>query len=195
MTVTTTARLPRITGILFAITVLALLTTSCGGRGGYKNFQESFTEESSLVFGYIDMADAPSDIRWVDMKRIRPETQTPYYPMRVEKGMFYRTYVPEGLYKFDTFGGYSFRLGGNNLTYAFARQGKQEIDPVIKEPGIYFVGSYKYQRLDASPYSKRYRLVRVNQPTEAELLRRLLEKAGHPSWKEKIEQRLKEIKK
>lgn len=171
---------------------LPILVASCGGGG--KFLQASFNDESSLVFGYIDMADAPSDLRWIQMKRIRPETKTPYYPLRVQKGLIYRSYVPNGLYKFDKFGGYSFRLGGIEMTYAFP-QGKQEIDPVIKDPGIYYLGTYKYQKLDAPAFEIRYRLVRVAQPTEEKLLRQLLDKAVHPSWKEKIEQRLKEMQK
>ena len=193
MTTSTIYFPPRSASLLLLTATLSILVSSCAG--GDKFLHAPFADESSLVFGYIDMTDAPSDIRWIQMKKIRSESKTPYYSMRVEKGMIYRAYVPDGLYKFDKFGGYSFRLGGIEMTYAFPSQGKQEIDPVIKGPGIYYVGAYKYQKLDAPALEIRYRLVRVNQPTEEELLRRLLDKAVHPSWKERIEQRLKEIRK
>jgi hypothetical protein len=158
-------------------------------------FREPFPAEASLVFGYIDMRDAPSDLRWINMKRIRPLADRAYYGFNIERGFFYRTAVPEGLYKFHEFGGHSFRLGGIDTTFAFPTQGKHEMDPVIKAPGIYYVGSYKYVKQEAPMLELRYKLVRVNEPGEGELLRRLLSRPMHPTWKQRIEQRLKETAK
>lgn len=178
--------------LLFIVIALVILivTSSCGG--GFKSFHAPFEEESSLVFGYIDMEEAYSDFRWINMKRIKPRTDKPFYGFFVQNGLFYRTYVPEGLYKFDEFGGHSYRLG--NMTYAFPQQGKHEMDPVIKVPGIYYLGSYKYKKLKAPLLEVKYSLVRTDSPGEKELLERLLALAVHPSWKEKIERRLKEVR-
>ncbi|MEN8171034.1 MAG: hypothetical protein ABFS08_12500 [Pseudomonadota bacterium] len=179
----------RIKIILTAFLLLFGLT-SCGG---FKAFQKPFEEEGSLVFGYIDTKDAPSDFRWITMKQINPDTPTGKYGFFVEKDLFYRTYVPNGLFKFHEFGGYSYRMGGIDLTYAFPLQGKQEIDPVIKKQGIHYVGSYKYVKEKAPLLELRYSLKRINKPSEIELLRRILQKKTHPSWKNRIEQRIKEI--
>ena len=171
---------------------MAALLVGLASCSSVQPFQEPFSDESSLVFGYLDMGGAPSDLRWINMKRIRPLGDRNYYGFNVELGMIYRTHVPEGLYKFHEFGGYSFRLGGIDTTYAFPTQGKHDMDPVIKAPGIYYLGSYKYVKQEAPALEIRYTLVKVKEPTEGELLRRLLSRPMHPTWKQKIEQRLKE---
>lgn len=191
MTTTSTTALRPGLRTLLMLAALSVFAVACGGNGGYRPFQQSYEEETSLVFGYLDLSGAPTDLRWVTMKKVRPETSTPYYPMFVEKGLFFRTHVPEGLYKFVQFGGHSFRMG--NMTYSFAQQGKQAMDPVVNKPGLYYVGSYKYEQVDPWPMTQRFRIARTARPTEAELLQQLLDKAEHPAWKDKIQQRLKEI--
>ncbi len=178
-----------------AITVLVILAGVLAGCSGFRPFQKPFHEEHSLVFGYMDMSDAPSSFRWITMKNINPGANTGEYGFFVEDGMFYRTYVPSGRFKFHKFGGYSFSMGGRELTYAFPRQGKQEIDPVIRKRGVHYVGSYKYVKEKAPFLELRFSLKRIKKPDERELLTRLLRKKLHPSWKQIIEKRLREIKK
>ncbi|MDT8317060.1 MAG: hypothetical protein RQ824_03580 [bacterium] len=152
--------------------------------------------KKNLLFSAISIyiKEAPSDFRFITAKRIKPKSETPYFGFFIKDGLFYRTYLPDGLYRFTEFGGFSWRLGGVDVTYQFPTQGKQPWDPLIKVPGIYFIGSYKYVKKDKSLLDISYDLVRIKNPSEKELLQRLLKLAVHPSWKDKIEKRIKEIK-
>src|SRR4051794_1136326 len=87
---------------------ILLFTLTLGGcAGGVKAFVKSVEEEESLVFGHLDMDDAPTSLDWVSMKRMRPVSEKAYYSFAVDGGMFYRTHTPPGTYKFESFGGSS----------------------------------------------------------------------------------------
>lgn len=176
---------------LLLVAILLLSTVACST---WKPFRGSFEEEKSLIFGYIDMSDAPSNFKWLNAKRIKPTSDTPYYGFFVDHGLFYRTYIPEGVYKLQDFGGFSWRYGGTEVAYNFPTQGKNVWDPLIKVPGIYYLGSYKYKKAKSSFMNAKYDLVQIKSPGEKELLQRLLKLAVHPTWKNKIEKRIKEIK-
>lgn len=179
----------RVTPVL--VVVAALMLSACGGT---RPFKKSIQQEESLVFGYIDMDEAPCSLDWVDMKRLQPKTDKPYYGFAVKDGMFYRTYTPPGVYKFDAFGGSSF-IRNANYTFKFP-QGKGEMDREIKKTGIYYVGSYKYVKVKTGFFQPgKFDYERVQRPTEKELLERLLLIADHPEWRGAIRQRIKELSK
>lgn len=149
----------------------------------------------SLVFGYVDMSDAPSKLDFVWMKRMRPVEDKPYYSFWTVDGMFFRANVPPGTYKFDKFGGHS---GWKNTTYnyRFPEQGKTELDRQIAKPGIYYVGSYRYKEIKTSFWKPdNWDLERVNSPSERELLEKMLPYAKHEHWKKLIQNRIAELKK
>jgi hypothetical protein len=63
----------------------------------------------------------------------------------------------------------------------------------ITKPGIYYLGSFKYRQVKTEIFdSGKFEIERVKQPTEAELLKRLLEKerVKESAWAEKIRSRL-----
>jgi len=74
-------------------------------------------------------------------------------------------------------------------------QGKKEIDPVIKKPGIYFVGSYKFKMIKKTTMFEQgeYDIIKINKPTEKEVLEKLLKYAKDTIWKQRILIRLKEL--
>lgn len=152
-------------------------------------------EQPSLVFGHIDMSDAPTDLGWVSMKRMRPLTETPYYGFWVVDGTFFVSNTPPGTYKFVNFGGHS-GWKNMNATYSFPGQGKGELDREIQRQGLYYVGSWKYKKIKTGIFqADKFDLVRVNTPTERELLERILPYAKHDFWKKAIERRVRELKK
>lgn len=149
----------------------------------------------SLVFGYIDMDDAPSELSWVEMKRMRPVTKTPYYNFWVVDGTFFRADVPEGTYKFTSFGGHS---GWKNTSYNynFPDQGKGELDRRIDKPGLYYVGAYKYSKIDTGFFEAgKFDLLPIKEPSELELLERIMPYAHDAYWKNMIEKRIRELEK
>lgn len=178
--------------LVSAVFVVSALAAGCGG--GVKAFVKSVDEEESLVFGYLDMSDAPSRFDWIVMKRMQPPGDKPYYNFAIDGGLFFRTHTPPGTYKFDNFGGYSF-LRQATITYGFPQQGRGEMDRVIPKTGIYFVGAYKYRKVKTGLLGPdKFQIVPVASPTEIELLTELLGKARHPTWQAAIRNRIKEVK-
>jgi hypothetical protein len=130
---------------------------------------------NSLVFGYIDMSDAPTKVKGAWLEQVAPPTDSPYWSMGIEKGLFYNTFIQPGSYQLSSFAGSSFAKGA--YEYKFPRQGQNETRVRIKKPGVYYLGSYKYVKVKKGGMFKRakFTIERVNEPTEAELLRRILD--------------------
>lgn len=129
----------------------------------------------SLVFGYIDMSDAPTKVQGAWMQQLSPPTDAPYWSMGIEKGLFYNTFIPPGTYQLSKFAGSGFMAGGHE--YHFPRQGRNQTAVIIDEPGIYFIGAFKYVKAKKGGMFKRakFSIEPISAPDEAELLRRILE--------------------
>jgi hypothetical protein len=130
---------------------------------------------NSLVFGYIVMSDAPTKVKGAWLQQVSPPTETPYWSMGVEKGLFYNTFIQPGTYQLSSFAGSGFMAGA--YEYKFPRQGRNETAVTIKKSGVYFLGAFKYVKVRKKSMFKRgkFSIERVSEPTEAELLRRILE--------------------
>lgn len=165
---------------------------------------------NSLVFGYIDMSDAPTKVKGAWLQQVSPPTDTPFWSMGVEKGLFYNVFIRPGTYQLSSFAGSGFGSGVHE--YHFPRQGRNETAVKIAKPSIYFLGSYKYVHVRKGGMFKRakFSIERVSKPTEAELLRRILEeemkvqkskdykgprriRIKDTSWGRKIRERLEEL--
>ena len=152
-------------------------------------------KDVSLVFGHIDMSEAPSDLHWVTMQRLRPVTETPYYSFWVVDGTFFRINVPAGTYKFTKFGGHS-GWKNTSYTYGFPSQGQSKLDRRIDRPGLYYAGSWKYRKVKTGFFQPgKFDVEASRTPSELELLQKMLPYADHPHWKQMIEQRIRELKK
>lgn len=176
----------------YRLLLISLMSASLAACGSPKLVAPEGDGES-LVYGYIDMDEAPTRLDWVSMKRMRPLTKTPYYNFWVVDGVFFRGSVQPGVYKFDQFGGHS---GWKNLnaSYAFPSQGKGELDREITQPGLYFVGAYSYKKVKTGFFEAgKFDLVSSNKPTEREILQKILPYAKHEHWKDMIEKRLREM--
>jgi hypothetical protein len=130
---------------------------------------------NSLVFGYIDMSDAPTKVKGAWLQQLSPPTESPYWSMGIEKGLFYNTFIKPGTYQVSKFAGSGFMSGSHE--YHFSRQGRNDTAVIIDEPGIYFLGAYKYVQAQKGGMFKRakFSIERISEPTEAELLQRILE--------------------
>jgi len=160
--------------LAFSVTILCLLSFSFLPAGD----EETITVDNptnSLVFGYIDMSDAPTKVSGAWLEQLSPPTETPYWSMGVEKGLFYNTFMKPGTYKLSSFAGSGFMAGAHE--YHFPRQGRDETAVTIVEPGIYFLGAYKYVQVQKGGMFKqaKFSLERIDDPGEAELLRRILD--------------------
>jgi hypothetical protein len=130
---------------------------------------------NSLVFGYVDMSDAPTKVSGAWLQQLSPPTDSPFWSMGIEKGLFYNPFIQPGTYQISKFAGSGFVAGAHE--YYFPRQGRNQTAVTIEEPGIYFLGAYKYVKAKKGGMFKRARfsIEPISEPTEADLLRRILE--------------------
>ena len=61
--------------IAFGLIALALLG-GCAGGGHGRNINDA---SNSLVFGYVDMSDAPTKINGASIMQVAPPTDKPYW--------------------------------------------------------------------------------------------------------------------
>lgn len=173
--------------------LLALgILVGCASGGHGRSINDS---SNSLVFGYVDMAGAPTKIEGASIMQVSPPTNKPYWGTDVRNGLFYTYYLPPGSYKLASLSGSSFWKG--NYRYTFPRQGSDQAVR-ISEPGIYFLGSYKYTTVKSGFFEPgKFDIERVDSPTEAELLQKILDEDREikgSAWEEKIRRRLAELR-
>lgn len=172
--------------------ITLVLLTGCSSSGPERDINDP---TNSLVFGYIDMEDAPTGVEYATVMQVSPPTEAPYWGLGVKKGLFYNSYLPPGSYQLSSFGGSGFFAGQHE--YSFPRQGNQTSLRITK-PGIYFLGSFKYIKVKSGVFEQgKFSIEKINKPTEAELLKRILEENSEiksSAWGDRIRARLKQIK-
>lgn len=180
-------------GILLIVAAAAALS-GCAGGGHGRDINDP---SNSLVFGFVDMSDAPTKVSGAQIMQVAPPTDKPYWGTDVKEGLFYTYYLPPGSYRLATLHGSSFLRG--EYQYNFPRQGGGETTVRIDKPGIYFLGAYKYKSVKSGMFEQaKFGIERVPSPVEAELLQRLLETDAELKgsvWADKIRQRIARLKK
>ena len=130
----------------------------------------------SVVFGFFDMEDAPSwgGIDWVSVKRYKPKKG--YFAAAVEDGLFYHIGVPNGSFQVDEFGRNTRFYSNARYVYNFGGKGRNKTGRIIKKPGVYYMGSYKYKNIDSGSIWKpdNFKMVKSKGPSEKVLLKKLL---------------------
>ena len=168
------------------------LLVACASEPG----REINDPTNSLVFGYIDMDDAPTSVDSASLIQVAPPSDKPYWGLSIRKGLFYNSYLPPGSYQLAQLYGSGFFAGQHE--YNFPRQGN-ETALRIKTPGIYFLGSYKYVKVSTGFFAQpKFNIQKTTKPTEAELLQRILDNDSELKksvWGAKIRKRLEELKK
>lgn len=183
-------RIGRARWVLIACTALAVLAACTPGTAtDPRRLEPPENPQVSLVYGYLDMTDAPSGLAWVEMLQELPRSDRPFYQMRVAKGLFYMEKFPPGEYRLNGFGGKTWLRGP--ITYRQPRT-SPAIRLVIPTPGIYYLGAFKYRPGTAAG---KFRLDKTPVPLEAEVLARLLPHARNTPWETRLEARLKSLPK
>lgn len=177
---------------------LSMLLSSCVSKSTISPDDENL----SVLYGYIDMSEAPSGLGFVKVKRHKP-TPNVWYTFRAEEGIFSHIAVKNGSYQVDTFGKSGSGLANIKYSYNFGGQGRNATARVIKNPGVYFLGAYKYKNLKKGSFLTpgSFEMQPIKSPTEKELLSQLLknikESEGRKKYKHqirRIEQHLKNLK-
>ncbi len=180
-------------GMLLLVAALAALT-GCAGGGHGRDINDP---SNSLVFGFVDMSDAPTKVSGAQIMQVAPPTEKPYWGTDVKDGLFYTYYLPPGSYRLATLHGSSFLRGEHR--YNMGRQGGGDTTVRIEKPGIYFLGAYKYKTVKAGMFEQaKFGIERVPSPSEAELLQKMLDTDAEIKksvWADKIRQRIARLKK
>ena len=170
------------------------LVAGCAGGGHGRDINDP---SNSLVFGFVDMGDAPTKVSGAQVRQVAPPTDKPYWGMNVRSGLFYTYYLPPGSYQLASLHGSSFLRG--EFQYNFPRQGGGQTTVRIDKPGIYFLGAHKYKDVKTGFFEAgKFDIQRVDTPTEAQLLQRILDEEKEVKgsvWEEKIRQRIARLKK
>ena len=128
-------------------------------------------ETVSLVFGYFDMKDAPSDLEWVSLKRYGTADDRQkagwVYSLPAKEGLFYHVGIRPGSYQVDKFGGSSFLRG--DYVYNYGGKGRNSTAVRIQRPGVYFLGAHRYVSVKG-----KFEMQPAKAPSEKEILQRLV---------------------
>lgn len=153
-------------------TVIGAGLTGCASSG---QSVDAAADDFSVVAGYIDMADAPSDLRWVSIKGYG--TSDRWYRAGVRDGLFFHLGVKPGSYQVDRFGGVRslIPLFGDPYEYEWGTQGRNRTAVRIDSPGVFFLGSHRYTRQATGFFEAgKFLMQPMSSPTEREVLQRLL---------------------
>lgn len=176
-----------------ALTLLAAaLLTGCAFSGGGRSIDDP---TSSLVFGYMDMEEAPTSMDYVKLQQVAPRAEAGFWDMGTDDGIMFNQYVPPGSFKVAHFGGSSFLMGEHR--YSFPTYGRNATAVTIEEPGIYFIGAYAYQDVDTGFFEAgKFSIEPTNNPSEKDLLQTLLamDWVKGTQWEARIKNRLAELK-
>jgi hypothetical protein len=132
-------------------------------------------ETLSLVYGYIDMKDAPSVLEWVSIKRYGGEGEW-YYHLYAKDGLFWHIGIAPGSYQVEKFGGAGgIPLFKSDYEYNFGTKGRNDTAIRIQTPGVFFMGAYKYiDHPGGFLKQDKFEMQASKQPSEKELLQRLM---------------------
>lgn len=125
----------------------------------------------SVIFGYIDMDDAPTSVDWVFVQQY--DGTTDGYSIAAEDGIFLHVAVEPGPYQVTRFGGSGFLAG--DVRYNFPDSGRNETALIVKQPDAYFMGSYKYEKVKTGFFEAgQFDMKPSAQPTEKDILQKIL---------------------
>ncbi len=152
----------------FLAGLLTLLVTGCASPR-----VDPDDPSLSLIYGYIDMNDAPSSLGWVHIMLY--DGKNTGYSAAVDHGLFFHLGVKPGPYQVDRFGRHTTFWSNTEYSYDFGTRGRNETAIRIDKPGVYFMGAYKYVAIHTGFFEQdKFRMERTAAPSERELLTRVL---------------------
>lgn len=174
--------------LFFIFVFSSLVFTGCAPR-----LYNPVDNSRALVYGYIDMEDAPTGLSFVNFKQVLPKTKEPFWHGGTDgKGLFWQEQLPPGTYQLVSFGGSSFWRNAN-YTYSMPEFEKNETAVKIKGPGMHYVGTYKFKK-EGTFFSPKFDLIKSRAPSEKEVLEKLLPMSAGTPWEGRIRNRIRELK-
>jgi hypothetical protein len=136
------------------------------------------------------MAEAPTAISGASIVQVAPPNNESYWDAGARNGLFYTYDLPPGSYQLASVSGSDLRKVA--YEYDLPRQDLEHAR--ITQPGIYFLGSYRY--VDTGKAGG-FEVERMDTPTEAQLLQRILEEdktVKGSVWEARIRERLSQLR-
>lgn len=168
-------------------------------KSAYMDDQDS--DDSILVFGYLDDSEAPFVMKEAEIRQVRPTTDEPIKEVRSNnEGLFYLENLPVGSYRFVGWNGPEKGLSDSywnwSITDKYGKPGFERTEFRARKPGLYYIGAYKIDEVKAGGFfsSAKYETIGIKGPSEKELLKKLLEYAEGTKWERRIAQRLAQLK-
>lgn len=126
----------------------------------------------SVIFGYIDMAEADTSLDWVYAKNYDGSGG---YTFSAADGIFYHVAVGPGPYQITRFGGSGFFAG--DVIYSFPETGRNETAIIVDRPGAYYAGSHKYVEVKTGFLEQsKFDIKTTSTPSEKTVLQQVLKK-------------------
>lgn len=174
------------TFLLLMLSVLLL-------QGCSAHMRDPENQAAALVYGYMDMDEAPSSLSYATLKQYKPvpKEDEAYWNTVGVDGMFWWDQIIPGSFQLVHFSGSSW---WKNAVYNYSMPEYQKNDSaiVIKKPGLYYLGAYKYKDT-GSWFSPKFDIEKTRTPTEKELLTKLLPYSTGTKWEALIRKRIGEL--
>jgi hypothetical protein len=173
---------------VFSLTVLLVLS-GCALNPSVRTTTE---DDSSLIFGFIDMKESPYVLECVRITQAE------------RSGIAYRqscmTTRPSGLFYLENIPSMEYHIpffyaGGKLHTVSSDEKDLIDVPPKM----IALVGPFKYKTTERTLgqtlgfSSEKFGLVPTNSPSEKELFQMLLKEVKDPRWKQRIQQRISQL--
>lgn len=178
------------------IVVIAFLVSGCiSNSTPPRSMSQSPKPNSSIVYGYIEMEEAPVALNQVFMQlytgtKYGREQRGTWF--RVENDIFYKENVLPGTYIITGFGGANLKA---EYWYELPYKGRGAyIVKVGKTPSVYFAGALKYKPVKKVHFSKgKFRVQRIK-VKKVKLLEQIRQYAKHPHWIKLIDKKIRRLK-
>lgn len=167
-----------------------VLLLSYGCAGSSKALKE-VDGASALVFGYIDMDEAPAtELTAFSLRQVLPKTDKPFWHMRTHEGVFYIENLPQGSYQMNQFGG----PGGmfSSASFYWFNFPRQSDGFRISKPGLYYLGSFKYKKA-GSMFNPKFDIEPLKSPGEREAIEKILQFSKSTKWEAQLQGRLNQL--
>jgi hypothetical protein len=166
--------------LVLVLSVLLLAGCASGTR------ITDFTDRS-LGYGWLDIKEVDANrLHSVSIYQFRPQTAEPYYTTAVKefkKGyLYYSMALPNGSHKTESASGQrclGILCSNTTYNYSFGKQGSDVGAVIIKNPGVYHMGSYKLKEVKTGFFEQGQfeALPAANAPSRREMLEEILKDA------------------
>jgi hypothetical protein len=174
------------------LTIMCLLLAVAVLAGCGTHLRNPADDTRSLAYGFVDMEDAPTKLAWATIKQMKPVKDKPYWGAGADgSGLFWNEHLEPGSYMLTSFGGHSV-LRNASYTYEMPEYGSNGTAKVIKKPGMYYMGAYKYTK-EGSFFNPKFSIEPVESPTEREVLEMLLPLSTGTQWEAMIKARIAKL--